>query len=61
MTDTTPEMFPALGWAPDMPPSPEETKSMPRAEVRPPVNCLRAAFITVMVVPCTIPWGPMYI
>ena len=36
---------------PDMPPSPEETKSIPRASLRPPEKRLRAAFITVMVVP----------
>lgn len=51
MTLTTPEILPALGCAPDMPPSPEETKSIPRASLRPPEKRLRAAFITVMVVP----------
>ena len=61
MTETTPEILPALACAPDMPPSPDETKSMPRGEVRPSVKHLRAAFITVMVVPWTMPCGPIYI
>ena len=61
MTLTTPEILPALGCAPDMPPSPEETKSIPRASLRPPEKRLRAAFITVMVVPWTIPCGPINI
>ena len=60
MTLTTPEMTPALGWAPDMPPRPDDTKSMPRVSVRVASKRLRAAFITVIVVPCTMPWGPMY-
>ena len=51
-------------WAvlPDMPPSPEETKSIPFGftlvpAMPPAVKRLRAAFITVMVVPWTIPCG----
>ena len=57
MTETIPEMLPALGWAPDMPPSPDETNSIPRASVCPGAKRLRAAFITVMVVPWTMPCG----
>ena len=60
MTDTTPEILPALGCAPDMPPRPDETNSIPRVSVRPAVKRLRAAFITVIVVPWTMPCGPIY-
>ena len=60
ITETTFEMLPALGWAPDMPPRPDETNNMPRASVCPGAKRLRAAFITVMVVPWTMPCGPMY-
>ena len=61
MTLTTPEMTPALGWAPDMPPRPDDTKSIPGISPPPRFwSCLRAALSTVMVVPCTMPCGPMY-
>jgi hypothetical protein len=58
-------MFPAFGCAPDIPPSPAVTKSIPFMFSPVPAsplafNCLRAAFITVIVVPCTMPCGPMY-
>ena len=56
-------MLPALGCAPDMPPSPDDTKSIPLMSLVPPLalSCLRQALSTVMVVPCTMPCGPMYI
>ena len=57
----TPAMTAALACAPDMPPSPDVTKHKPP---RPPLtgtpNFILAAFIRVIVVPCTIPWGPIY-
>ena len=58
---TTPEMFPAFGCAPDIPPRPAVTKSMPLRSFCPGFIRLRAAFMTVIVVPCTMPCGPMYI
>ena len=54
---TTPAILAAFGCAPDMPPKPAVTKSLPSG---PPVDFMRAAFKTVMVVPCTMPCGPIY-
>ena len=59
MTQTPPAMTVAFGWAPDMPPSPEVTKSLPaRSPLRFPLT-FRPALRTVMAVPWTMPWGPI--
>ena len=54
-----PAMTPALACAPLIPPRPEVTNVIPDRESPAPQNIL-AALSTVIVVPWTIPCGPIY-
>ncbi len=54
-----PAMFPAFGCAPLIPPRPAVKNILP-AGLSPFSSFIRKAFITVIVVPCTMPCGPMY-
>ena len=56
-----PEITAALAWAPDMPPKPEVTNVIPAKSLSGGrFRCILAALSSVIVVPWTIPWGPMY-
>ena len=56
-----PAITAAFACAPDIPPKPDVTKHMPpRLLSDESPNFRRAAFIKVIVVPCTIPCGPIY-
>ena len=55
-----PAILPAFGCAPDIPPRPAVKNIFPFG-LSFFGKILRKAFITVMVVPCTIPCGPIYI
>ena len=54
------EITAALGCAPDIPPRPEVTNIFPFKSFAF-LSIFLAAFKIVIVVPCTIPCGPMYI
>ncbi|MCY1234829.1 hypothetical protein D9M72_474220 [compost metagenome] len=56
-TVTHPAIFPAFGCAPDIPPNPEVTNKLPLGDF----FIFRNPFRTVIVVPWTMPCGPMYI
>lgn len=53
ITDIHPNISPALGYAPLIPPNPEDTKTTPYNESF--LRYFLAAFNNVNVVPCTIP------
>ena len=58
---TAPAMTAALACAPDIPPSPDVMNSIPdRFDSLSISRYFRAAFNRVIVVPWTIPCGPMY-
>ena len=59
-TPIAPAITAALAWAPLMPPRPLVTKTFPARPSSPVFRYFLPAFRRVMVVPWTIPWGPMY-